>query len=217
MTHFPHNFRKAGLSLVEVTLAIGVFTFAMAILLGLLAPMLTDLSDVLDADQTQAIVNKVEVYLDTYNTESNQDDESPFQEVYEVMAGNGSLALYVYRNIGGQTVVVDDTADIDTAMLDTDPNLQVDRRVFMAVIYPSSVNPAAVVAGPTALQGVFSNIEAYSLNLTYNNYTEGYLALNVEVYGYDAPAPGDTLDSAIAENPPSESGLLLSFPIAITR
>ncbi|MGB0371753.1 MAG: hypothetical protein ACPGN3_10490 [Opitutales bacterium] len=209
--------KLAGLTLVEVTLAIGVFTFAMAVLLGLLAPMLTDLSEVLDADETQAIVNKVEVFLDTYNNDGNPDTESPFKDVYDDISASGYLVAYIYRTVGGRTEVVSDMGAIDTAMSSGDPNDQVDRRVFVAVIYPSNVNPNAVIAGPSLLGGDFQNIEAYSLVNTYDDYPEGYLAFNVEVYSYAPPAPGDAFATIIAENIPSEAGLLLSFPTAINR
>ena len=215
---------KAGLTLVEVTLAIGVFTFAMAILLGLLAPMLTDLSTVLDADETQAIVNKVELYLETF-TDPDEDEadytDSTFEDIYEVVRKNGYLLAYVYRTIGGQTQVTPNSTDIDTAMSDDDPDNDADRRVFLAVLYPSSVNPADVIDGPSSLGGDLANIQGYSLRLAYDApdapFLEGYLAFNVEIYAYAPPSPGDTLAANITNSPPDESGLLLSFPTAINR
>ena len=210
----------AGLTLVEVTVAIGVFTFAMAILLQLLAPMLTDLSEVLDADETQSVVNKVEVFLDTFNEETGSDTKTPFQEVYETVGpgGQGYMVAYIYRTIGGRAEGVTNVASINTAMQSSNPENQIDRRVFLAVIYPSSVNPSTVrSASPSALGGDFQNIEAYSLSSTYDNYQEGYLALTVDVFSYAPPAPGDSFSNVISGNIPSDSGLLLSFPTAINR
>ena len=221
MQNLKNLSRKAGLTLVEVTLAIGVFTFAMSILLGLLAPMLTDLSTVLDADETQAIVNKVEFYLETYDSDNSYTD-STFEDIYTDVAATGFLQVYVYRTIGGQTMVTANSADIDDAMTDPNPDNDPDRRVFLAVLYPSSVNTTAVITGPAALAAPLNNIEAYSLNTAYASFPEGYLAFNVEVYAYAPPSPvdalaGDALAANITNSPPDESSLLLSFPTAINR
>ena len=207
---------KSGLTLIEVTLAIGMFTFAMAILLGLLAPMLTDLSAVLETDETQAIVNKVELYLETYDSDGSYAD-STFEDVYTDVAGTGYLIAYVYRTIGGLTLVTGNTNDIDIAMNDAIPDNDPDGRVFMAVLYPSSINPPSTITGPQALPGTLSGIEGYTLAQTYADFEEGYLAFNVEVYAYAPPAPGDAFDSIIANSPPDEAGLLISLPTTIIR
>ena len=128
---------RAGLTLVEVTLAIGVFTLAMSILLGLLAPMLSDLSDVIDADETQAIVNKVEVYLETFD---QIEDVPAFEEVYDRVLANHFIQVFIYRTIEGRIQIGDEFEDVDRAMRSLDPKNMVDRRVFLALVSPSQSN-----------------------------------------------------------------------------
>lgn len=59
------NERKAGFSLIEVILAIGVLSLAVLALLGLFAPTLTAVKEVVDTNISQSVLTRINYELDT--------------------------------------------------------------------------------------------------------------------------------------------------------
>ncbi|MCH2155232.1 MAG: hypothetical protein MK080_04455 [Opitutales bacterium] len=203
--------QRRGLSLVEVIIAIGVFAFAMVTLIGLLGSTLTSISESLTSEEAAAVVSKVETFLQSYDLNP---DVPKFQEVYTELQGNQYIDILVYNQIDGATVLVDGSqaADVEVAMNNTVVSDNVDGALFVALVTPAFSNPQNTVSATSnALPSPFDQLFSVSLNQTFADFDLGYLIMDVRIFSYDAPAPGQTIASLIAENPPSQSSELLRF------
>lgn len=203
--------RKQGLSLVEVIIAIGVFAFAMVTLIGLLGKTLTSISDSLSSEESAAVISKVETFMQSYDFDPSV---TRFEEVYAELSSNGYIQLFVYTDIDGNTVLVEgsQSTQIDSAMTNGAIGDNVDGALYLALVTPSLSNPQnTVAASPSALPSPFDGVFGHSLIPAYASFTLGYLVMDVRIYQYDAPAPGQAIATLVTSNPPTQAGELVKF------
>jgi prepilin-type N-terminal cleavage/methylation domain-containing protein len=93
--------KKSGFSLIEVVLAIGVFSLAILALVGLMGPMMSNADEVTDISEATGLTDKIEGYLEERKEEIGFDELytswiSPtnpssdiWKSIYEVSTANG--------------------------------------------------------------------------------------------------------------------------------
>ena len=87
--------RRAGFSLIEVVLAIGIFLVTVLALVGLLGPTLQSVDEVEKTDEVSSIVNTLNAFL-----QSSPDIalvSSKFDSIYNAVADGGEATVYIYR------------------------------------------------------------------------------------------------------------------------
>ena len=188
-------------SIIEVVLAVGVFAFVILALLALLRPVLKSASQTGEMNRALSVMSEVETYLRT----------RPFSEVYGWLENDQRKVLLVYK-------LRSDTPDetVVNRLIEGDgPEVlgeieRADGKVFKIVLAASSLYKRMLPDGSTT-----SSLPPYA------DFEEGYLPIEVRVYGMAPPAPGadsgmfaelylSTDDSAMAER-----NLLLTYNTAI--
>lgn len=188
-------------SIIEVVLAVGVFAFVILALLALLRPVLKSASQTGEMNRALSVMSEVETYLRT----------RPFSEVYGWLENDQRKVLLVYK-------LRSDTPDetVVNRLIEGDgPEVlgeieRADGKVFKIVLAASSLYKRTLPDGSTT-----------SFLPPYADFEEGYLPIEVRVYGMAPPAPGadsgmfaelylSTDDSAMAER-----NLLLTYNTAI--
>lgn len=206
---------RAGFSLIEVILALGIFLVTVLAMVGLLGPTLASVDKVEKTDEVVSVVNTVNAFLQS-SPDIGDDSASPpvtkFEAIYEAILADGFATIFVFRQFtdGNATTVglqvgfgpsdapvnarLDDPADFSNAA----------GPIYRVVLTPSPVIPEtgtnlAAPTGPdidyrspTRTLGLDSNGDgtAYELRAPYAQYAEGYFAMEVRIYSEDPPAPG---------------------------
>lgn len=185
-----------GFSLVEVTLALGVFALALVTLLGLLTPALEQARS---ARQQHAAVEVIAVVGEALRSGQFEDSlpNSAFDAVYRMVASEPGL-LFVFSTRDDETPGVQVTRDPSRV-------LEVDRFLFAARVSAAGLNPPDYLV-PLG--------ETYALNTSNpRDYPEGYLALRVDLYELPVPPPG----TVFVPPPLVPERFLFSFHTAVVR
>ena len=86
---------RAGFSLIEVVLAIGIFLVTVLALVGLLGPTLQSVDEVEKTDEVSSIVNTLNAFLQ--NSPDIALSSSKFDSIYNAVADGGEATVYIYR------------------------------------------------------------------------------------------------------------------------
>ena len=87
--------RRAGFSLIEVVLAIGIFLVTVLALVGLLGPTLQSVDEVEKTDEVSSIVNTLNAFLQ--NSPDIALASSRFDSIYNAVESGGEATVYIYR------------------------------------------------------------------------------------------------------------------------
>ncbi len=187
---------RASFSLVEVVLAVGVFSFAVLALFGLLGPVLNSVSEFVEDGQSTALMGKIDAFL----------QEHEFDEVYRwVSEGRRkTLLAYTYQPDPNGDEVFDVVRETTFGGLDAE--VASSRGGLFKVILS-----AGGVYGPGQSGG---DAPGLPLPAEVVSYREGYLALEVQVYALPPPDPNDVLDRGADV---SDLELALVYPTAVNR
>lgn len=183
--NFCNRTKKGGFSLIEVILAMGVFTLAIVALVGLLAPTLSSVNDIVQSNRAISAVGKINGYFENYRPRSPT--ETAFDEIYEWVVDTGTPTnLYVFtwsnpEDPSDQRMVVTDSL-INTSYDTTIQNLLQDSvgPILAATVKPATFNAFDVKIG--------ENVTTQDPGATYprdpDTYYEAYLAMQVDIYRY---------------------------------
>jgi type II secretory pathway pseudopilin PulG len=195
--------RSKGFSLIEVVLAIGIFLITVLALIGLLGPTLQSVDEVEQIDEISSVVAAVNAFLQN-SPDIETATNSKFEAIYEAVAapGGNEATLFVYRYydssdpdepirlevgfapgepVGPNSIVNQPAASNPATFADAAGP------IYRVVLSTSSVTPIA----PVALRSAERNADSiYTLAQgNVDNYPEGYLALEVRIFGEDPPGP----------------------------
>lgn len=202
---------RAGFSLIEVVLAIGIFLVTVLALVGLLGPTLESVDNVEKTDEVASIVNTLNAFL-----QSSPDiapTSSRFDAVYNAVANNGYATVLLFRqyspddpdgpielkvgflqedSVDGRATIVDDDVRVGSDVLAAGT-------VFRAVLTVSSVTPSVHV--DDAGQGQYPRYTITGGRAPIGTpgtvfYDEGYFAMEVRIFAEDP-----TLNFAVDELP----------------
>ncbi|MGC6424636.1 MAG: PulJ/GspJ family protein [Lentimonas sp.] len=87
---------KAGFSLVEVVLAIGIFLVTILALVGLLGPTLKSVERIETVDEVSSVVNTINSFLQS-SPDIARAGETSFETIYNAVAANDYAQLFVFR------------------------------------------------------------------------------------------------------------------------
>lgn len=186
---------KAGFSLIEVVLAIGIFLVTVLALVGLLGPTLQSVDEVEKTDEVSSVVNTLNAFLQ--NSPDIAPNSSKFNAIYRAVVENGYATVVIFRQydannnvslkvgfVGETAATVANTDILNGAeMLAAGP-------VYRCVLTPSSVNPDTHMTDNGA-----GSYPRYSIGQSDPSvYPEGYFAMEVRIF---AEQPNNfTLDVA---------------------
>ena len=212
--------KKNAFSLIEVVLAVGIFSLALIALLGLLGSTQQSVNNVVEQTRGISVMSKVNAYL------QSQD----FTTVYNWVAGGTTQVVYVYsyradlsrkRDDDGSPIPIavftEDNTPQEGVNFKTVTGIRVlvednsfllddleatENTIFKAVISDSLVYPAGEPGRGTG-----------GTLVPFNSYPEAYLALNVKIYAEEID---DIADISVS---PSVAGLelILEYNTAINR
>lgn len=197
LKHFTTS--RAGFTLIEVVLALGVFLISILALIGLLSPMLKSVSEVEKTDEITSVVNTVNAFLQSSPEIGDLDEDPPvtkFEAIYEAVASNDHATVFVFRRYVGDSTEVKliigfesgESGPAADALLGTGDFNNAAGPVYRVVLSASPVTPDDWLDDATerdANSGVFTlATEDPSV------YPEGYLAMEARIFAEDPPAPG---------------------------
>lgn len=205
----PKRTATTAFSLIEVVLAVGILSFAVLIVAGMLSPTLQSVDDLLSKDKTAKLVSTVNAFLQNNATLP----ADSFLNVYELVEINQSstneapptngerLFAYAYRADPSGTPRADDTLPPFTgtnATLGTDYIIAHAVRPTNDTLFPngstSITHSTFLNADLTAIEGdlFFIRIDAYTNLIPTNipipldpdptNYTEAVLPLQISFF-----------------------------------
>lgn len=183
--------RRAGFSLIEVVLAIGIFLVTVLALVGLLGPTLQSVDEVEKTDEVSSVVNTVNSFL-----QSSPDiapNDSKFDAIYEAIANDDFATLIVYRWYDDAATTGDEppVVRLEIGFSDNeggavDPRAVVNRGdadfsaaagpIYRVVLSASSVTPEDWRSNRDPSTGI------YTLSEPLASYSEGYLAMEVRIF-----------------------------------
>lgn len=180
----PDPESDSGFTLIEVILAVGIFTFAILALLGLFGSSLRSVGQVESAARVPAVMGAVQAWL----------DGAEFAEVYGGVAGRGTIVLLVVEGEAASGAT-GPNGDLRVVRIDGGAGVPEFGRstgeVFRADLIASPMNP-----------GAGANLPAGA-----DTWPEGYVAVEVSIYTLPAAEPGEALGTYLnrvgAAVPPS--------------
>lgn len=104
--------KKSGFSLIEVVLAIGVFSLAILALVGLMGPMMGNADEVTDISEATGLTERIEGYLEEKKEElgfeefyrawiaTTNPSSDNWKSIYEVSTANGRFIGELNENTG---------------------------------------------------------------------------------------------------------------------
>lgn len=226
--------RRAGFSLIEVVLAIGIFLVTVLALVGLLGPTLQSVDEVEKTDEVSSVVNTVNSFL-----QSSPDiapNDSKFDAIYEAVANDGFATLIVYRWYDDDATTGDEppVVRLEIGFSDAeggavDPRAVVNAGdadfsdaagpIYRVVLSASSVTPEDLRSNRDTTTGI------YTLSEPLTTYPEGYLAMEVRIFARsedmqavqsgDLPDPGPDLAQFLAQLNNEEP--LFTYNTAVVR
>lgn len=187
--------RRAGFSLIEVVLAIGIFLVTVLALVGLLGPTLQSVDEVEKTDEVSSVVNTVNSFL-----QSSLDiapNGSKFNAIYEAVASGDFATIFVFRRY------IDNTSDEVELVIGFEPEESIGADaeitiadfdnsagpVYRVVLTASSVTPDDWRANTERNDDKIFTLETDDPT----EYPEGYFAMEVRIFVEDPPPPGATL------------------------
>tara|TARA_B110000196_G_scaffold319621_1_gene338230 strand:- start:1275 stop:1988 length:714 start_codon:yes stop_codon:yes gene_type:complete len=202
--------RRAGFSLIEVVLAIGIFLVTVLALVGLLGPTLQSVDEVEKTDEVSSIVNTLNTFLQNSPDTALVAGVSKFDAIYNAVADGGEATVYIYRWYLDDPEVATDNPIIKLevgfaaeengsvgadSIVNAPPSTgeaadfpKAAGTIYRAVLTPSSVLPAAYRSADRNPSN-----EVYDLVGTLATYLEGSFAMEVRIFDEAPPGPNSTV------------------------
>lgn len=181
LCHSPS--KKAGFSLIEVVLAIGIFLVTVLALVGLLGPTLQSVDEVEKTDEISSVVNTINAFLQS-SPEIASTGQTKFNAIYNAVGQGGSATLLVFRKyeVDDQIAlkigfVGETSATVTSADITDGSNVLAAGTIYRAVLTPSSVIPSDHINDSGA-----ENYPRYTLTKPEQLYPEGYFAMEVRIF-----------------------------------
>ena len=222
MLHFNMSrLRSQGFSLIEVVLAIGIFLVSILALVGLLGPTLKSVDEVKEADEVASVVNTLNAFLQ--KSPDIAPDSSKFNAIYNAVANGGYATVFVYRAYVDATSI--DTgltvgfwgedADIyEEALLGEEDFKLGESYLAAGTIFRAVLSPSAVLPEDERNDNGEDSYPRYSLVNGIDNYSEGYFAMEVRIFGED---PGPTFDPNLDVTVLEDVEPIFTYNTAIVR
>lgn len=204
--------RNVGFSLMEVILAIGVLSLAILALLGLFAPTMTSVKNVIDRNEATGIMTKVNAFLQTNDPNAGAGGRINVNFGNVVNWANAGHVLYAWNS-----------QEIDAGTGALGPNqLQIaaDTNLLSTDFRDGKIESSVFII-------VLSRARFGNFNYPYGNAnTEGYVPMTVSIYVVDTERVANGQVTAVvdqnglnedASNGISEASLLISYTTAKVR
>jgi len=216
---FPKHFGKAGFTLIEVVLALGVFFVSILALIGLLGPMLRSVDEIEKIDEITSVVNTLNAFLQgsaeiPLRGTGGVILKTKFNAIYEAVAntatGGGEATIFVYRyydstnrdliklevgfapeeNASG--IIVGPSSIVNEPATNPANFNDAAGPIYRVVLSASSVTPFFSGDPDRSLRTEARTNGIYTLTKTLANYHEGYLAFEARIFAEDPPGPDGT-------------------------
>lgn len=181
--------KKAGFSLIEVVLAIGIFLVTVLALVGLLGPTLQSVDEVEKTDEISSVVNTINAFLQS-SPDIAPIGQSKFNEIYNAVASDGYATILVFRKYETDGTdesdveislkfgfVGETSATVTSADVTSGSEVLAAGTIYRAVLTPSSVIPEDYIVDA----GV-DEYPRYTLQGSIDTYLEGYFAMEVRIF-----------------------------------
>jgi type II secretory pathway pseudopilin PulG len=188
--------RPGAFSLIEVVLAIGVLSLAVVAMLGLFAPTMNSVKQVVDGNKATALVGMI-------NAQVNE--KIAYNDIGDGLKGGADAIMYFYawereNASGGIDIVMSDPGSSKPGSTDVSTGSSV----------ASPKDDKANLAGP-AFVVTFERLELGAGNYDYTKYTdEAYIPFLVTIYQLD-------LDEGFNKDHLNEATRVISYPSAKLR
>ena len=176
--------RRAGFSLIEVVLAIGIFLVTVLALVGLLGPTLQSVDEVEKTDEVSSIVNTINAFLQ--NSPEIAPGASRFNAIYNLVKSNDFAAILVFRAYDDNDVIALKIGFIGEGQVQvgeedvTDGSIvKAAGTIYRAVLTASSVIPQEYL-NETKPERNGDGI--YTLKNPIADYLEGSFAMEVRIF-----------------------------------
>ena len=176
--------RRAGFSLIEVVLAIGIFLVTVLALVGLLGPTLQSVDEVEKTDEVSSIVNTINAFLQ--NSPEIAPGASRFNAIYNLVKSNDFAAILVFRAYDDNDVIALKIGFIGEGQVKvgeedvTDGSIvKAAGTIYRAVLTASSVIPQEYL-NETKPERNGDGI--YTLKKPIADYLEGSFAMEVRIF-----------------------------------
>lgn len=176
--------------MIEVVLAIGIFLVTVLALVGLLGPTLQSVNEVEKTDEVVSVVNTVNAFLQS-SPDIAVAGQSKFETIYKELRVDGFLTAFVFRAYDNNDEIslkvgfddeftVGDAAKAQVASGDirTATGVSAAGPVYRVVLTASPVTP-------DTLRSATRDDEVFSLSKNFDDYPEGYLAMEVRIFAED--------------------------------
>lgn len=179
-----------GFSLIEVVLAIGIFSLTALVLVALLPSTISSVDEVERTSEIISVVSTVNAFLQ--NSENiAEGGGSGFDAIYRAVATEGFATVFVFRRF-----FEEDSAEVELAVgfgpedsIGSNAELEAGDfedaagSIFRVILTASSVTPVESRSGDRDANGVYRLSQANPLV-----YTEGYLAMEARIFSEDVQA-----------------------------
>jgi Tfp pilus assembly protein PilV len=217
----PSN--KAGFSLIEVVLAIGIFLVTVLALVGLLGPTLQSVDEVEKTDEISSVVNTINAFLQSSPDIAPTVGQSKFNEIYNAVGTDGYATLLIFRQYQPDDEILlkigfvgETSATVTSADVTNGSQVLAAGTVYRAVLTPSSVIPEDHISD----RGV-DEYPRYTLTKAIDTYPEGYFAMEVRIFDEEPSLTYDVnlLPSGEAATPENLKGFepVFTYNTAIVR
>ena len=176
--------RRAGFSLIEVVLAIGIFLVTVLALVGLLGPTLQSVDEVEKTDEVSSIVNTINAFLQ--NSPEIAPGASRFNAIYNLVKSDDFAAILVFRAYDDNDVIALKIGFIGEGQVKvgeedvTDGSIvKAAGTIYRAVLTASSVIPQEYL-NETKPERNGDGI--YTLKNPIADYLEGSFAMEVRIF-----------------------------------
>jgi type II secretory pathway pseudopilin PulG len=205
---FPKHFGKAGFTLIEVVLALGVFFVSILALIGLLGPMLRSVDEIEKIDEITSVVNTLNAFLQgsaeiPLRGTGGVILKTKFNAIYEAISttGGNEATIFVYRYYDDNDMIRLEIGFSESERDFVGPNSIVNKPdtnpanfndaagpIYRVVLTVSSVTPVALRSA-NRTDGIYTLIQD-----DVAGYTEGYLAFEARIFAEDPPGPTVAFD-----------------------
>jgi len=199
--------RRAGFSLIEVVLAIGIFLVTVLALVGLLGPTLQSVDEVEKTDEVSSIVNTLNAFLQ--NSPDIALASSRFDSIYNAVESGGEATVYIYRWYLDEAEVITENPNIKLEVgFDSDESAFVGANAIVntqsptgeaadfskaaGTIYRAVLTPSSVLESGLYRSADRNADGVYDLEEPLASYLEGSFAMEVRIYAESSPGPNFT-------------------------
>lgn len=228
-----------GFSLIEVILALGIFLITVLAMVGLLGPTLNSVDEVEKTDEVVSVVNTVNAFLQSSpDIGTTSPPVTRLQAIYDAIADDGFATIFVFRQFYDETTGLPDPDSTAVRMqIGFDPEddtINVEGQIddfsnaagpiFRVVLTPSSVipetgvdltDPPETIPYRSAARDALTDV--YSLSATFEQYAEGYFAMEARVYDEQPPAPGAVFEKDVTLQELAEREPIFTYNTAVLR